>query len=87
MQYLLVEAKRFEQLCDDVQAIKSVFDNVDVRIKEKPVWASKKAVAERIHVSTMTLNRLMKDGKIVFRKEGRKVLINLQSVEDYYSNK
>jgi excisionase family DNA binding protein len=50
-------------------------------------YLSKKEAVQFLKVSPVTIHNLMKDGKIPFIKNGRKVLFELQDLENYLESK
>jgi hypothetical protein len=57
----------------------------DQRQRRQPRWAPrKKAMAYAAETGSTHFNELMKSGKILAKKDGAKVIVELNSIDDYY---
>ena len=56
------------------------------RTARQPRWASRREAMEYGKVSATTLNDLMQQGLIVAKKRGTTVIVDLNSVDDFYAD-
>jgi hypothetical protein len=63
---------------------KSVANHYQKAVR-RPRWASRREAMNYGKTSATTLNRLMQQGLIVAKKRGTTVIVDLNSVDDYYA--
>lgn len=78
----VVEEKVFDALIESLSALEKKVE----RMERWPLllkWVSKDQAAEMMQVSPRTVKRLTIEGELTYRKESRRIDIDLKSVLDY----
>jgi hypothetical protein len=54
--------------------------------RQQPRWATRLEAISYSKLGSTTMNDLMQSGRIVAKKAGKKVIVDLNSVDDYLSS-